>query len=127
MKRRKELSSNWLREGKAQLMQGVTEILTALEHAALPRCVVTHSPLSLIHLIREQNPVLNTIPHWITRENYSHPKPHAECYPILPYDPAVLYHDAVTSLDLKTTPRGLKALQGTKAQPVLICPRTIPI
>ncbi len=112
-----------IKEGQAQLMPGVVEILTSLEQADIPRCVVTHSLLPLIQLIREQNPILNTIPHWITREHYSLPKPNPECYQL-----------AITRLakaddriiGFEDSPRGLAALQGTNAQAVLICPPDYP-
>lgn len=68
-----------LEEG-VSLMTGVSEILTALEMAKIKRCVVTHSPIEQISLIRKQHPILDSIPLWITREQYKQPKPSSECY-----------------------------------------------
>lgn len=110
-------------EGNAKLMPGAAEILEALEKAGIKRCVVTHSPLNFINLIRKQNPVLNSIPIWITRENYTHAKPHPESYEYaiktyaVPGDQIIGFEDS---------PRGLEALQQTQAKPVLICPEHYP-
>lgn len=101
------------------LLPGAAELLAALENAQISRCVVTHSAHSLIKKIREQNPLLDSIPHWITREDYTHPKPHSECYEIAiaklaqPEDRVVGFEDS---------PRGLQALLGTRAHPILVCP-----
>lgn len=105
--------------GKVPLMPGVTELLLALQEAGIKRCVVTHSATSLIQRIRKQNPILDTIPYWITREDYTHPKPHPECYQyaIAKYsDP----HDRI--IGFEDSPRGLHALLETQAKPILICP-----
>ena len=33
-------------------------------------------------MIRKKNPLLDSIPNWITSEDYTHPKPDPECYQI---------------------------------------------
>jgi beta-phosphoglucomutase len=111
---------NWnVHEGAVQLMPGVDQLLRALQEAQILRCVVTHSALELIQIIRSQNPVLNTIPNWITREDYARPKPHPDCYQLAierfakPQDQVIGFED---------TPRGLNALRQTRAQAILICP-----
>lgn len=108
-----------LQEGAAQLMPGVDALLLALQQADIRRCVVTHSPLAVIQTIREQNPVLNTIPHWITREDYTHPKPHPECYQL-----AIKRYakEGDQVIGFEDSPRGLNALLQTPAKAVLICP-----
>lgn len=120
---KKNLIVELLKEGRAALMPGVKELLEALEEANIPRVVVTHSPLELIDAARQNNPVLHTIPHWITRHDYTHPKPHSECYlkAISMYgenlDPIIGFED---------TPRGLNALLGTRAVPVIVCTAKYP-
>lgn len=110
-------------EGKVMLMAGVAELLKALDQANIKRCVVTHSALSFITLIRSQNPMLDSIPHWITRENYTEPKPHPECYQFAisqlaePQDRIIGFEDSS---------RGFNALRQTVATPVLICPPDYP-
>lgn len=112
-----------LHEGAAQLMPGVQVLLQALQDANIKRCVVTHSASPLVSLIRQQNPILNTIPHWIMREHYTQPKPHPECY-------LTAIHQLAQAGDriigFEDSPRGLKALLETQATPVLICPPDYP-
>lgn len=107
--------------GRVSLMPGVKELLGALQKADKPHCVVTHSPDRLVNVIREQHPILNAIPYWITRHHYTHPKPHSECYikAIATYSKP---GDKV--IGFEDTPRGLQSLLGTDAQAVLIT--TIP-
>jgi HAD superfamily hydrolase (TIGR01509 family) len=113
----------FLNEGTVQLMPGAKEFILALKEADLKRCVVTHSPLELISLIRKQNPVLDTIPYWITREDYNHPKPQPECYMkaielfATPEDRVIGFED---------TPRGITALLPTRAKPVMISSMSYP-
>jgi beta-phosphoglucomutase len=112
-----------LEQGAVHLMPGAAKMLQALQQANIPRAVVTHSPEDVVQLIRRKNPLLDTIPSWITREHYSHPKPNPECYlkaiELLakPGDRVVAFED---------TPRGLTAILGTSAKPVLICSAQYP-
>lgn len=110
-------------EGAVHLMPGVERLLTTLEDAAIPRCVVTHSPDELVSVVRHKNPILNTIPQWVTREHYSHPKPHSECY-----EKAIkMYANADDKVvGFEDTPRGMRALFGTRALPVMICQTPYP-
>lgn len=116
---KKRIFLNLIENGSVPLLPGVADLLIALQEANIKRCVVTHSAHSLIRRIRQQNPILDTIPHWITREDYTHPKPHPECYQVAiarlaqPHDQIIGFEDS---------PRGLHALLETKAQPVLVCP-----
>lgn len=106
------------REGAVQLMPGVITLLQELQTANIKRAVVTHSPEDLIQLIRQQNPILNTIPYWITREHYSLPKPSSECY-LTAIERLAKPEDRV--IGFEDTPRGLIALLGTRAKPILVC------
>ena len=113
-----------LLSGKVELMPGVEKLLRALEKEAIQRCIVTHSPLVQIQAIRKQLPVLRTVAHWITREDYEEPKPHPECYlrAIQLFgkkgDRIVGFEDSI---------RGLEALKKTPARAVLICPSHHPL
>lgn len=104
-------------EGAVQLMPGVEAFLRALSGSNLPSCVVTHSSKELVALIRSQQPALNMIPHWIMREQYTHPKPDPECY-LKAIQLFAKSGDRV--IGFEDTPRGLTALLGTSAQPVII-------
>lgn len=120
---KKKIFLELLEKGKIPLMPGVNELLLALQEKNIPRCVVTHSLKSLIQKIRKQNPVLDTIPYWITRDDYTHAKPHPECY-----QAAIARYakedDKV--IGFEDSPRGLQSLTGTRAQPILICPPDSP-
>lgn len=107
-----------LTSGTVQLMPGVSELLHTLILKSIPCCVVTHSPSEIVNLIKKEHPILQQIPHWITREHYSQPKPHSECY-LKAIELLAKPHDAV--IGFEDTPRGLTALLGTRATPVLIC------
>jgi HAD superfamily hydrolase (TIGR01509 family) len=120
---KKQAFLSLINEGAAELMPGASELLLALDNAQIPRAVVTHSAKSLIDLIRKQNPILDTIPHWITRENYTSPKPHPECY-LNAIKQLSKENDSI--IGFEDSPRGILALQGTTAKPVLICPPTSP-
>lgn len=110
-------------EGAVQLMPGAERFLKALQEADVRRCVVTHSPKELVGVIREKNPVLNTVPAWFTREDYDKPKPDPE-----PYLKAieVMARPGDRMIGFEDTPRGLTALMGTPAKPVLICKTNYP-
>jgi beta-phosphoglucomutase len=103
--------------GQVELMEGAEELLYALEKAGIKRCVVTHSPREQIEVLRNAHPALQTIPHWITREDYDKPKPDSECYLKAiamygkPRDKIIGFEDSF---------RGFKALSGTPATAVLI-------
>ncbi len=100
-----------------RLMPGVKELLEELERKKIKRCVVTHSPQEQIALIRSQNPILNTIPHWITREDYSQPKPAPESY-LKAIERLKMEGDRV--IGFEDSPRGLQALLGTEAEGILL-------
>lgn len=121
---KKQIYFDLIASGKVELMPGVEPLLQALNKAGIQRCVVTNSLLEQIQLLRSQHPVLQTIPHWITREDYEKPKPDPECYlrAIQLYgkkgDRIIGFEDSI---------RGLQALEQTSAQPVLICPNHHPL
>jgi HAD superfamily hydrolase (TIGR01509 family) len=110
-------------EGAIHLMPGVDQFLKLLAKEGINRCVVTHSPKILIDALKNKIESLNTIPHWITREDYSHPKPHPECYVHAIHQHAKQGDKIVGFED---TPRGLRALMHTPAQPVWICQTQYP-
>lgn len=114
---KKNFIANLLKQGTC-LMPGVQSLLTQLEAHHIPCCVVTHSADELVSIIRQQHPILDRIPFWVTRHQYTHPKPHPECYfraiekYAKPTDQVIGFEDS---------PRGLKALMETRAKPILIC------
>ena len=112
-----------LNEGAVHLMPGVERLLNRLQEANVKRCVVTHSPQELINVVLKKNPILKTIPYWVTREDYSSPKPNPECF-LKAIEKYALKTDKV--IGFEDTPRGLTALLATRAKPVLICQADYP-
>jgi len=116
-KEKKKAYFQLLQEEGVALMPGVNTLLKALEVSGIKRCVVTHSPHEQIQLIRSQHPILDSIPHWITREHYTQPKPSSECY-----QKAIATHKSSGDriIGFEDSPRGLKALLGTEAEGVFV-------
>jgi HAD superfamily hydrolase (TIGR01509 family) len=113
-----------LNRGSVSLMPGVKELLHEIKAKGKKRCVVTHSPLEQIKMIRSQNPLLDMITHWITREDYAQPKPNPECYLKAI---RMLASPSDKTIGFEDTPRGLRALLGTSASPVLVSPNAHPL
>ncbi len=112
-----------LQEKPIPLMAGVEQLLNLLERENIPRAVVTHSPAEQIILIRNQNPVLNKIPVWFTREFYHNPKPAPDGY--IKAIEAMKGHGKKV-IGFEDTPRGFQALQGSGADPILVCEKQAP-
>lgn len=106
-----------LKQGAVQLMPGVESLLTNLQKHCIPHSVVTHSPDALVSIIRKQHAILNQIPHWVTRHDYTNPKPDPECYQL-----AIQRYGKQGGrvIGFEDTPRGLTALLGSGAEAVLI-------
>lgn len=112
-----------LSSGKIEIMQGAEALLKALDKADIQTVVVTNSLKEQTDSIRANLPILNTIKHWVTREQYNSPKPDPECYlrAIELYgkkgDKIIGFEDSI---------KGLKSLLKTPAKPVLVCPKHHP-
>lgn len=121
---KKRMYMDLIQSGKVELMPGVEKLLSLLEEKKIRSCVVTNSFLPQILAIRSRLPILKTLPHWITREDYEAPKPSPEGYlrAIAMYgqkgDRIIGFEDSI---------RGLRALQQTPAVSVLICPSHHPL
>lgn len=120
---KKQMMITLLNEGEVEIMPGVERLLISLQQEGISRCVVTHSPIEITQIVRKKHPILNTIPIWITREQYLKPKPNSECY-IKAIKMLAKSSDKI--IGFEDTPRGLKALLGTRAKPVLICQTNYP-
>lgn len=121
---KKNIYQTLLHAGKINLMPGVEALLEALEKNSLRRCVVTNSLYEQVEEIKKHQPVLQTIPLWITREDYKEAKPSPDGYKTAiaklgkPGDKVVGFEDST---------RGLQALLGAKVtQAILICPSEHP-
>lgn len=114
---KKQALMELVKNGTIHLMPGVERLLKALDKANIKRCVVTNSPDDLVSAIRSQIPLLDTLPDWVTRHDYTHPKPHPECY-LKAIEKLGQNGDKI--IGFEDTPRGIKALLPTPAQPVMI-------
>jgi HAD superfamily hydrolase (TIGR01509 family) len=115
---KKKIYQEFLLAGKINLMPGAYPLLEALQKNHLPRCVVTNSLYEQVEVIKKQQPILQTIPLWITREDYKKAKPSPDGYVVAieslgkPGDKVIGFEDST---------RGLQALLGAKVtQAVLI-------
>jgi len=116
-KEKKSAYLELLISSKIELMPGVEDLLLRLDRAKKNSCVVTNSVKEHTDLIVAQLPILKTISHWITREDYILPKPSSECY----LRAIELYEKKGNGIiGFEDTIKGLKALIKTPAQPVLI-------
>jgi HAD superfamily hydrolase (TIGR01509 family) len=121
---KKEAFTHLLMTGKVELMAGAENLLLALQEAKIRRCVVTNSGFDHIQFIRARLAALQTIENWITREDYERAKPSPECY----LKAIQLYGKAGDRIiGFEDSIRGYKALCGTAAFPVLICPKHYPL
>lgn len=121
---KKKIYCDLLGSGKVELMPGVAQLLNELEKANIQRCVVTNSFRDQIELIRAQLKPLQSIPHWITREDYELQKPSPECY-LRAIELFGKKGDRI--IGFEDSVRGVQALKETPALPVLICPRHHPL
>jgi beta-phosphoglucomutase len=105
-------------EGHVELMPGVAQLLKELKRLQKTLCVVTHSNLQMIQKVRLQLPLLDLIPHWITREDYKAPKPASDGYNLAMERYLKL---GARAIGFEDSIKGLNALIGSRAKPVLIC------
>jgi len=110
---------NLLKSSKVDLMKGVEVVLNQLEKKNKKRCVVTNSARDVTDMIKVKQACLKSIPNWITRENYLHPKPHPECY-LQAISLFSKKNDKI--IGFEDSLRGIQALKNTPALCVLIGP-----
>lgn len=121
---KKAVYQGLLELGKIELMPGVEPLLKILDQKGIRHCVVTNSFRSQVDLIRTHQKALQSIPHWITREDYENPKPSPDGYLHAiklygqPGDRTIGFEDSL---------RGIQSLQKTEALPVLVCPSHHPL
>ncbi len=121
-KEKRDILFDLLQKWDLQSMPGVEEFLSFLQKKNMTRCVVTNSSLRDVKIIQKKLPVLQTIPYWITREDYTHEKPHPESY----QKAIALYGEGKRIIGFEDSIRGFVALSQTSAVPVLICSAKMP-
>lgn len=116
---KKKIYVDLLKTSRLELMPGAGSLLQALEENNVKRAVVTNSPRAHIEIIKEQLPLLKSVPLWLTREDYSQPKPSPEGYLkaiatlALPGDKVIGFEDSL---------KGLKSLVAAGVDSILISP-----
>jgi len=103
-------------EGGLTLMPGAAEVLKRVHAEGIPHGVVTNSTRKQISIIREQLPILATIPHWITREDYERAKPAPDAY----LKAIEIIGSSDIMVGLEDSLKGINALQGASITPILI-------
>jgi beta-phosphoglucomutase len=78
--KKKEAYQEIIQEGHVQLMPGVDRMLELLKEKGIKSYVVTNSFLNQIEEIRSQIPLLQSLDGWVTRDDYSSPKPSPDPY-----------------------------------------------
>ncbi len=116
-KEKKAALIDMYRNGPISLMPGAEELLRNILEHSKKIAVVTNSDSELVKIIRERNPLLDAIPNWITRELYTEAKPHPECY-VKAIESLAEVNDVI--IGFEDTPRGLRALLGSRARAVII-------
>lgn len=117
---KKNIYVDLLKTSSLELMEGAAELLQALHARQIKRAVVTNSPKAHIKLIKASLPLLDSIPLWITREDYSEPKPSPEGY--LKAIEKLGKNPEDKIIGFEDTFKGLKALLAAGAESILVCP-----
>ncbi len=118
---KKEAYTELLKNRPLALMPGVEQLLEILQSQRRLSCVVTNSSSEHVDRIKESLQVLKCIPHWITRDDYQHPKPSPEGY-LKAIERYASVKDQSKVIGFEDTFKGFKALSQTPARAVLICP-----
>lgn len=116
---KKHIYIDLLQSYPLEFMDGAEALVTALSESNIPRAVVTNSPKAHIEIIKKSLPLLQTIPLWITREDYIDPKPAPDGYLKAI---GMLAKSGDRIIGFEDTLKGLKALIAAGVKGVLICP-----
>lgn len=111
------LYTQLLKTQNVELMPGAEKLLSLLQEKQIKHAVVTHSSFEHFNFICAQHPVLQKIPYKITRSDYKNPKPDPECYQLAV---SRFTNNGEQVIGFEDSPRGLRALMGSCAKPVLI-------
>ncbi len=116
---KKRIYAEMLQKTPLELMEGAEPLLEALDARKIKSAVVTNSPKAQIEIIKNALPKLHMIPLWVTREDYSTPKPSPEGYLKAI---ALLGNPGDRIVGFEDTLKGLQALVAAGVESMLICP-----
>jgi HAD superfamily hydrolase (TIGR01509 family) len=100
-----------------ELLPGAAATLQRLAAAGVPRAVVTNATRAQTAAVRRRQPVLDSAPVWVTREDYAEAKPAPDCYRLALERLGV---PAGAALGFEDTPRGIQALAAAGVAAVLV-------
>lgn len=120
-KKKTALYEELLQKMPVHLMPGALLFLENLAKLGKTSCVVTNSLQKHVFYIQKQHPLLQRIPHWITREDYQHPKPDPQAYQL-----AIARYGQSHSriIGFEDSKKGYLALAQTPATAVLIASKS---
>jgi len=122
----KEKQANYftsIQDGNLTLMDGVNNVLQLVQEAEIPHAVVTNSTLEQVNLFKEKLPLLKSIPTWITRSDYTNPKPAPDAY----QEALSRFSGSGNNpIGFEDSMRGVYSLRSAGIKPVLICASTHP-
>ena len=119
---KKAIYQEFIEQGKVELLPGVASLLTSLEKKGIARCVATNSTRKQVETIQKYLPLLQSIPHWTTREDYVLGKPEPDAY----LTALRAFDRELTPIGFEDSLRGIRALQGAGIKPILICSQQHP-
>jgi len=108
-----------LATGNVPLQPGADSLLRELAAKNMAHAVVTNSTRDQVALLRRRHGVLDSVPIWVTREDYAEAKPAPDAYLEALLRLGVGAADAIGFED---TPRGLQALAAAGVAAVLVTP-----
>ena len=117
-KQKSEIYQSLLSADELQLMPGAAEFLEKVAKSPIKKLVATNSKKVQIDQVRKAIPALSVIENWITREDYSLPKPAPDAYlkalevAQVPPSKAIGFEDSL---------RGVMSLIHAGVDPILIC------
>ncbi len=107
-----------LHSSRLELMPGVGDLLNRLGPRRAQCCVVTNSIREHVEIIKSRLIPLQEIPHWLTREDYSQPKPAPDGY----LKAKMLFSQPGEAvIGFEDTLKGLKSLVQAEVRAVLVC------
>lgn len=103
-------------------MPGAKELLQRLQKGHKTTCVVTNSSRLEVDLLFKKAGILESIDHWIVREDYTNPKPAPDGY----LRAIETFWKGGKIIGFEDSWKGICALEQTPALPILVCPLNHP-
>lgn len=75
-----EKLNNILKVDRIDFVKNADKLVNLIDELNINHCVVTNTSRRVVDHFRQKLPLLNKLKNWITREDYTLPKPDPECY-----------------------------------------------